>query len=144
MILGLILVPGGWDQITYKTIHKGWNMLWCYFINVPQHASGRKRGADMSEAEGNHSYNGQIRLKQDLPPPEPKYYKFMVGLTDYTVTTFTVWGEYCHHYKLPWKLRQVMRCHAIQADIYDDDTIQGITLLIIGYGHQYFRQALMP
>ena len=33
--------------------------------------------------------------------------------------------------------------HAIYPDIYDDDTLQCITWIIIGYGNQYFRQSLM-
>ena len=41
------------------------------------------------------------------------------------------------------KLSQAMRVHALQPEIYDDDTIQGITWIIIGYGRQYFRQSLM-
>ena len=55
-----------------------------------------------------------------------------------------MWVEQCDHYKLMCKLRQVMRGHALQPDIYDYETIRGITWLIIGYGHQYFRQSLMP
>ena len=41
-------------------------------------------------------------------------------------------------------MRQLMRGHALQTYIYDDETIQCITWLIIGYGRQYFRQYLMP
>ena len=27
VLLGLSLVPGGWAQITYETLHKGWSTL---------------------------------------------------------------------------------------------------------------------
>ena len=37
-----------------------------------------------------------------------------------------------------------MRGNLLQPFIYDYDTIQGITWLIIGYGRQYFIQSLMP
>ena len=68
----------------------------------------------------------------------------MEVLTYYTVLTLTVRREKYHHYKLIWKLRQVMRGHALHPDIYDDDTIWGINWLIIGYRRQYFRLSLMP
>ena len=60
-------------------------------------------------------------------------------LTYYTVLILTVWVEQCDHYKLMCKLRQVVIGHELQPDISDDDTIQGIMWLIIGYGRQYFR-----
>ena len=37
-----------------------------------------------------------------------------------------------------------MRVHTLQPDIYDDDTIQGITYIIIRDGLQYFRKSLIP
>ena len=37
-----------------------------------------------------------------------------------------------------------MRGDALHPDICDDETIQGITRLIVGYGRQYFRESLMP
>ena len=36
-----------------------------------------------------------------------------------------------------------MRVCEMQPDIYYDNTIQGITWFIIGYGRQYFRHSLM-
>ena len=39
---------------------------------------------------------------------------------------------------------QVMIGNKLRPEIYDYDTIRGITWLIIGYGRQYFRQSLMP
>ena len=41
------------------------------------------------------------------------------------------------------KLSQFIRVHALQPDIYYDETIQGITCLLIEYGRQYFRHSLM-
>ena len=77
------------------------------------------------------------------PLPEATYHKFMVVIMNYKVLRLTVWGEKCDYYKLLWKLRQVMRGHVIQPDIYDGATRHGITWLIIIYGHQYFRNDLM-
>ena len=37
-----------------------------------------------------------------------------------------------------------MRVHALQQDIYDNETLRGITWIIIGYVRKYFRQSLMP
>ena len=67
----------------------------------------------------------------------------MVALTDNTALILTVSVEHCDHYKLLWKLSQVIRGHSLQPDIYDDVTILGITWRIIGYGRQYFRQSLI-
>ena len=55
MILGLSLVPGGRAQITYETLHKGWSMLWLYFLYATHSTSELERGVDMSETEVNHS-----------------------------------------------------------------------------------------
>ena len=68
----------------------------------------------------------------------------MLVLEDYTLLTLTLWVEQFYHYKLLWKLRQAMRVRALQPYIYDDDTIHGITWIIIGCGSQYFSQSLMP
>ena len=67
----------------------------------------------------------------------------MVVLTDFTVLTLTVWGEQCNNFKLLWKLRQVMIGYALHPDIYNDDTIRGITWIIIRDVGQFFSQSLM-
>ena len=36
MIFGLKLVPGGQTQITSETLHKGWIMIWCFFLDATQ------------------------------------------------------------------------------------------------------------
>ena len=90
MLLGLILAPGGQVQITYETFHKGWSVLWCSFLDASAHDTKRERDADMSETEGKHSYNEQRRLKQDPPPPESPYHRFMVVLKYYNFLTLTV------------------------------------------------------
>ena len=42
------------------------------------------------------------------------------------------------------KLRQDLRYCVIQPSIYDYETIEGITWIIIGDGRQYFKQYFMP
>ena len=34
IILGQSVSPGGWSQITYKTPHKGWSVIWCYLLDA--------------------------------------------------------------------------------------------------------------
>ena len=48
-------------------------------------------------------------------------------------------GEYFDNYKLLCKLEQVVRGHSLQPNKYDDETIQGITCLIIEGRSKYFR-----
>ena len=78
---------------------------------------------DMDTVEGNIYYDENRKLNRYKTKPEATCHKFMVALTDYTVVTFTLWGEQCDQSKLLWKLRQVMRGNALQTYIYDDETI---------------------
>ena len=105
--------------------------------------SEKDKEAGMSETEVNCSYDEQRKLNRDPQQPEATYHRFVVVLTYKTVLPLTVWVEQFGHYKLLWKLRQIMRRHAIHLDIYGADTIQGITWIIIEYGRQYFSQSLM-
>ena len=118
IILVLILAPRYRAQITYKTLHKGWIMLWWYFLYLTQRASEIEREADVSEKKGNCSYNEQRQLNRYPPPQEVTDHNFIGVLTKYNIIMLTVWGEQYHHYKLLWKLRQVIRGNELQLDIY--------------------------
>ena len=52
ILLEISLGPGCRAKITYETFHKLWRTMLCSFIYATQHASERKRGADMSGREG--------------------------------------------------------------------------------------------
>ena len=49
MLLGLSLVQGGREQITYEILHKGWSILWCLFLDESRRAPKRYREEDMAE-----------------------------------------------------------------------------------------------
>ena len=97
MLLRLRLEPGSWAQTTYKTLHKGWSMIWCYFLDTTKYASERYIEADMTETRGNCSYDEKIKLKRYPLPPESTYHKFMGVMKDYTDLELTVWRENYDH-----------------------------------------------